>query len=355
MKNRVFLYLFFMLVFVGCQKSESMEDFDALFTHKKSVFVKDCLSEELIMGRPFYMIYADSSVIFYDDLGDSLFTMVDLSDNKRIYRFGERGQGSRDFLQVASLQKDKTDSCVCVYDYYKHSLIRINLENVKKGLPYYTKITSDTINSIDMILSKYNNTFVGLGFYEKSMFALIEGGSDEKYFYEYPYRDDKERKIDNCLRGMAYQGMLRSKPSLDKFVYAINFAPIFMLCSVEPEAIVRTYQWVGGYPIYRAEENEKYRTAPMSAENKMGFISAYATDRYVYLLYSDRTLNEYKEKAFMGNVIYQIDWDGNPVSKYETDLPLSQICVSNSDDMVYAIANREENLLVEFALSGGNE
>ena len=27
----------------------------------------------------------------------------------------------------------------------------------------------------------------------------------------------------------------------------------------------------------------------------------------------------------------------------------------NSDDMVYAIANREENLLVEFALSGGNE
>ena len=57
----------------------------------------------------------------------------------------------------------------------------------------------------------------------------------------------------------------------------------------------------------------------------------------------------------MGNVIYQIDWDGNPVSKYETDLPLLQICVSNSDDMVYAIANREENLLVEFALSGGNE
>lgn len=226
---------------------------------------------------------------------------------------------------------------------------------MKKGLPYYTKITSDTINSIDMLLSKYNNTFVGLGFYEKSMFALIEGGSDEKYFYEYPYRDDKEKKIDNRLRGMAYQGMLRSKPSLDKFVYAINFAPIFMLCSVQPEAIVRTYQWVGGYPIYRTEGNEKYRTAPMSAENKMGFISAYATDRYVYLLYSDRTLKDYKEKAFMGNVIYQIDWDGNPVSKYETDLPLSQICVSNSDDMVYAIANREENLLVEFALSGGNE
>lgn len=54
----------FMLVLVGCQKSESMEDFDALFTHTKSVLVKDCLSEELIMGRPFYMIYADSSVIF---------------------------------------------------------------------------------------------------------------------------------------------------------------------------------------------------------------------------------------------------------------------------------------------------
>ena len=48
MKNRVFLYLFFMLVLVGCQKSESMEDFDALFTHKKSVLVKDCLSESLL-------------------------------------------------------------------------------------------------------------------------------------------------------------------------------------------------------------------------------------------------------------------------------------------------------------------
>ena len=48
MKNRVFLYLFFMLVFVGCQKFESMEDFDALFTHKKCHILSEAEWQKLV-------------------------------------------------------------------------------------------------------------------------------------------------------------------------------------------------------------------------------------------------------------------------------------------------------------------
>ena len=59
-----------------------------------------------------------------------------------------------------------------------------------------------------MLLWKYNKRFVGVGFYEKRMLGLMEGGRDEKYFYEYGQRDDKEKKIDKGLRGMGYEGML---------------------------------------------------------------------------------------------------------------------------------------------------
>ncbi len=48
MKNQVFLYLFFMLVFVGCQKFESMEDFDALFTHKKCHILSEAEWQKLV-------------------------------------------------------------------------------------------------------------------------------------------------------------------------------------------------------------------------------------------------------------------------------------------------------------------
>ena len=49
---------------------------------------------------------------------------------------------------------------------------------------------------------------------------------EEEHFMEYPYKDGDEKQIANRLRGMAYQGIIRLNPFMDKFVYAVNTSEI---------------------------------------------------------------------------------------------------------------------------------
>lgn len=335
-----------LMMLTGCRQDDTMERFDAAFTCRRTIVTQECKVSDLVLGRPFFMSYADSCVLLYDDLGDSLFTLIDMADSRRVYRFGERGQGPSEFLQVASVHR--LPSGFCVYDYHRHRLVRIDIKKVKSGVNDFSVLMNDTIRSIDMLPTAYG-TYVGLGFYEKNMFSVLKDGV-WSYFSEYPSQDETERKIPNALRGMAYQGTLCASPALDKLVYAVNFSPIFMIYTVGEDSLVKTHEWIGAYPIYQPVEKNGSRSAPMSSRNRMGFISTYATDRYVYLLYSGKSLQEHREKALTGNVIYQLDWDGRPVARLELDVQLSQFCVTDADDRIYAVRNEEECTLIELSL-----
>lgn len=88
----------------------------------------------------------------------------------------------------------------------------------------------------------------------------------------------------------------------------------------------------------------------MSADNKMSFTMAYATDNYIYLLYSGKNFRDAGMDAFKANVIYQLSWNGKPINKFETDYPLTNFCVSDNDDVLYALADKGEVELVQYTL-----
>ena len=159
----------------------------------------------------------------------------------------------------------KSDSILGVYDAYKHELREINLDKVKRGEMNFPVVFKDTLSSIKLSPTKYD-AYLGLGFYESNMLSLTDNSIGSKFFFEYPYKDSREKAISNRLRGMAYQGTLCSNRSLDKFLYAVCSAPIFMLFSVNKDGIEKTYELIGGYPNYVTEETGEYRSAPMSAD-----------------------------------------------------------------------------------------
>ncbi len=182
------------------------------------------------------------------------------------------------------------------------------------------------------------------------MLSLTSDSIGSKFFFEYPSKDSREKAIPSRLRGMAYQGTLCSNQSLDKFLYVVRSAPIFMLYSVNKNTIEKTYEWIAGYPKYVTEETNKYRSAPMDASNKISFIGAYATNNYVYLLYSGKSIKDAGVDAFKANVIYRLSWEGKPMNKFELDYPLTNFCVSDDDDILYALADKGELELVQYAL-----
>lgn len=122
-------------IFTSCKLGNvnDMREWDLSFGGIQKLVSTPCLNEELILGRPFLIQYIDSSLLLYDDIGDSLFLLLDLNDNNRIYRFGKKGEGSNEFLQVFAFCNMRSDSIIGVYDAYKRDLREINLCKVKRG------------------------------------------------------------------------------------------------------------------------------------------------------------------------------------------------------------------------------
>lgn len=350
--KKIFWVLILVTVAVSsCKQSTTriMMDWDLSFGNSQKITSVPCLDEELILGSPLLLQYADSSLLIYDRLADSLFLLIDLADNNRIYRFGQKGQGANDFLQVYSFGRTKSDSVIAVYDAYAHKLRELNLHQVKREPAQFPVLAEDSILSFKLFLTKYGSC-LGTGFYEKGILSIAQKGKDPQFFFEYPYRDKREKDISNQLRAMAYQGELCLNPSLDKCFYVVRHAPVMMIFSVTEAGIKKDFEWIAGYPEYKTEITESYSAAPMSADNKLAFIAAYATDQFIYLAYSGKTIREAQDDAFQASVIYQLSWDGKPVRKLELDYMISKFCVTDDDKCMYALADKGELELVKYKL-----
>ena len=114
--------------------------------------------------------------------------MVDLKENDRVYRFGQKGEGNNEFLQVFAFCNMKSDSILGVYDAYKHELREINLDKVKRGEMNFPVVFKDTLSSIKLSPTKYD-AYLGLGFYESNMLSLTDNSIGSKFFFEYPYKE----------------------------------------------------------------------------------------------------------------------------------------------------------------------
>lgn len=350
MKLKIIILSIFFCALYACNRTDnSMATFDSSFSVHQELKSNLMFGDELMLGQPFLMMYVDSSLVIYDHASDSIFTLIDLNKNERVIHFGKRGQGKGELLQVFSLSRMSSDSLLGIYDCFQHKLFQTNIEEIKKGHFDLNLVKTDSCYSNRLFESKFHG-FVGLGFYEKGMFSLTVDDTTS-YFYEYPYQDKREHLISNRLRGLAYQGSLCMNRDRDKLVYAVYSSPIFSIYSVNDTSIKKHYEFIGGYPEYKTEESVDGFSAPMSAHNKQAFIATYATDSYIYLLYSGKSFEEHQMDAFKSSTIYRVTWDGKSDCKFELDCPITNFCVSDFDNTIYAVSEREDLELVYFKIN----
>lgn len=86
-------------------------------------------------------------------------------------------------------------------------------------------------------------------------------------------------------------------------------------------------------------------SAAVSRKSKLGFIAAYSSKRFVYVLYSNKTIEDIMASTKCGSHILCYDWNGNPVKHYELDTPIQSFCLQ--DNVMYGISINEENYLSE--------
>ena len=79
-------------------------------------------------------------------------------------------------------------------------------------------------------------------------------------------------------------------------------------------------------------------------KTRYGYTKGYATDKYLYLLFSGRKVTD--ANYLFGNTIHVYDWDCNLVHNIKINKDISALAVSKDDKKLYVFDPKSEEVLV---------
>ena len=344
MKHILFFYSFcFLFVLCSCSSHKKKYPIDIL-NHQDID-----LSEDFIGYGGFLSFYQGSIVGL--DLSSSLPPFFCITPNRSsqiLLRFGNRGQGPDDFLMPSSIQHINNQT-IGVFDMNLGTYNEFRIPNEHEVLKIDKKIHFQT--RLYQIIKTAYNQYIGLSF-EKEMFLLSDStGTPISTFFEYPYKDNDELQF--VSRSPAYQGTITTNPSKNKFVYSSFHGDIIHFYSIENNNIKPIIKRENEYPIYR-KRGDNYDGVIFNPETKIGYIATYATDKFVYAIFSGINIFEQKSANFEGLMLHIFDWKGTLLKEYQLDALCSYLCVSDDDSKIWAIVSKPDITLVSFDLEKHN-
>lgn len=301
--------------------------------------------DDVIIGKVRNMTLAAHSVpVIVDAQADSLFRKLDYT-RSRVEDMGCRGQGPNEFLFPTALVRWEGDSIGCWdINRRRYSVIRFAAGDAPSSV-WHVFVAQDSLFHYE-IYPVCHNHFVAAGIYEDARFAVLD--KDGRLLAKIgvpPYRDEDERKVSGIIRSEVYQGRLAVAPSGTRMVHALLHADGIAFYAVDSCGNLRLVkERIKSYPDYRKTDGAIKFSAPFY------YIDAFATERYVYALYSGKSGEEGKANASLGQEVHVYDWEGHPVKKYGLDTGVQKLCVSPDDKRIFAIAFTPNPTLVAFDL-----
>lgn len=276
------------------------------------------------------------SIIFIKDYGsDTIFYAYNIYENpaKLLNSFGTKGEGPYEYMFPSPLRIIKNNICFFDRSLLKYQTIDLSNKNI-----HSEKVSSLGFNNIIKI---NDSTYVGDGFFHDSRFKLLKKDSCSNLSIHYP-NDNIE--CSSIQKSLAYQGNIIQQPNGYKFVYVSTYGGIIEIYQIEENDINLLYNRNYHFPQYTPYDHSQNEVdANFKADNIKGGLSTYATDKFIYILYSGKTLSDPDHNY--SNTVYVLDWNGNEVYKYVLDQNLSCICIDCNDQFLYGIYYNENDII----------
>jgi hypothetical protein len=341
MKYSIFFYqLIYFLFLCSCSNHKQAESI-SLLKHQTID------SGENFIGYGGFLAFCQGNIVGME-MSQSMqpfFCIRSNGSSQTLFRFGNKGQGPDDFLRPLSIQYINNQT-VGTFDIMSKTYSEFTIPNENEELKIDKKIRFQA--QLTQIIKTACNQYIGLSF-DEGMFLLADStGMPINTYFEYPYQDENERRL--TVRSNAYQGTLAVNPSKNKFVYSSFQGEIIHFYTIENSGIKTVAKIENEYPVYK-KRSDGEDGVMMGAEGKNGYIAAYATEKFVYAIFSGKTVLEQHGNAnFEGKLLRIFDWNGVPVKEYELDVLCSYLCVSDDDSKIWAVASTPEIAMVSFEL-----
>jgi hypothetical protein len=323
------------------------------FTKIKTIrHEKILLAEGSYFSRAMDLYLINDKILVYDVDEIYFFSLFDLKRRSIIQKAGKRGQGPNEIITSPHSITKINDNKWQFYDTNKHRIFNIIL-NDSDSIIINENSHFKTEESIYNILPIANGNFITVGRYESGKYLLLtQNGKELSYFFNYP-KLTNESFFTNRHKAMAFQGSFDKRPDGKRFVFAAKSSEIVEIIELNNEnQLKKIFEWHGEMGTYTPGGDGKNScSAGISQKSKSTFRRVCSTQNYIYLLYSGHFFYENYAKVVNGRTIYVMNWDGEPVMRYNLDIDVKCIAVSADDKTLYAIAEQDDTNLVKFKLN----
>ena len=305
-------------------------------------------------GNPARMTLMDSLLLIVDTGGEQLIHVCRPESKSYLGMAGHRGRGPRELLSVGNVYSSSDGNYFWCYDITSRVWMRCD----------YAALAEDLSFAPDRKIEFRKGAFVinEPQWVGDSLFVF----SDLKKYKE---RFIMCRSTDMSDVQPVYNGNMKFKPEFPDAVLSDIFSTRM---SVKPDRskialagryvdVIEIYDTLGnGLGLLKGPEKslsvkfDKKRSAAenlflKSPETKRAYLQIKSTDRYIYLLYSGKEKQD-ESNYSSGNLFYVLDWQGQPVARYDLENPVLDFAVDEKNGILYGIQDIPIPRIVSFSM-----
>lgn len=333
-KPKTLVLAFSIFAFISCLNEEKR---DVNFTNVKNV---NCIEivPDLALRVPGDFGILDSLFILQDPFGkDYCFQIFNKNNGCLILKGAKKGQGPLEMITPSNLSISEKN--IQTYDFNLKRIYNytVNLED--------SSITPTVNNwahlkNINKIQRLRKNEYLAIALSEEYMFSFIDSLNNlQLAFGSYPIENQ------NVLRNFydVFQGSIQSFNNGDSFVYAANNFSYFSIFTKTNKAYKLEFELFLNRPTYEVKNRELI----FKEASTTGFMDLAIGKNSFFLLHSNVERYKSKQNRVDGipKILYEFDFDGKPLCKYNLDMHVLRIACDDSG-IVYGISLNDEKFKI---------
>lgn len=348
-KQNIFKILTLVTLFGSCTSEEEVKDPIIDFTKTVNLTSKRLQSSDSLFRAETMMLIHDYLIV-HDNEIDYVYKIIDIDKDLYIKKFGKLGEAPNELILPVFINRvGKEGNRVGLNETSKQSFHEYSIDSIINSIDDSDRLL--TTEKFDYghirVANLDSNLFVGYGFYENP-FTLISGNKIIENAGSFPFREQMKKFSPQTLV-MAYQPRLFKNPKKPLMLSSTTFSFNLDLLKVGENGKLEIYESLHFWPTdFEDEFSGNEAIAAIKKENRFGNISTTVSEKYIYVLYTDKPWEFVLPQK--SNRILVYDWEGNSIRILKLDQEVNLIAAHEDDNYLIGYLDDGKANLFRFDL-----
>ncbi len=344
---RKLFYIFSMMLFILTSCKDFKVTDDTVVTYEPEILEKakaiklhpELITTDFSFSRPLQMDFvADSLIVVYDEIGNKNVGQIVSRSGYHKGQFGVIGKGNGEMIFPENFSIGKDRHFIYFFDLQLHHCLKYNIADVlanQNNVETMKNMTSDGKKEYNTTKMLYlsDTDFIAFGYDNRLRIQSVKGNKIADTYTDYPNVDENEENKWSIWTNMTKVSI---SPNGKHLVIGTAIGAMFEVFDITNGKIEKTVFKAFHKPIYKLAEGARPACVVSDENTVWGFTSLYCTDKSFWGVMGGK---EYKHR----NVIYEFDYSGELLNKYEIDNQIETFAVTPNREIYFITTDNDGN------------